>query len=96
MPAPFAALEARINTAVFASLANTVADFGGGVTAAGLFDAEYADAFGINGTRPSVVVSAAVPVVESAAVVIDSRSYTVTDVRAEGAGMRRLILIEAD
>jgi hypothetical protein len=47
MPTPFAALEARLNTAVFAHLANASADFGGGVVVDGIFDTDPADAFGV-------------------------------------------------
>lgn len=90
----FAALEARCNAAVLGNLANTVADFGSGVTASGIFDADYADGFGMSGTRPTVVVDASVPVVENAAVSISGRNYTVTEIRAEGTGLRRLILNE--
>jgi hypothetical protein len=83
-------------------LAPFFADFGiaatvGGVACMGIFDAAYADALGMNGTRPALqVATAAVPsVAEGAAVTIGAASYTVESVQPDGTGMTLLILHEA-
>jgi hypothetical protein len=95
MVAPFAALEARVNAAVFAKLANATADFGGGVVVAGVFDSAYADAFGLVGGAVPVFQCAAAAVsavAVGAAVTINAVSYTVAEIEPDGAGMTRLRL----
>lgn len=96
MPAPFAAIEARISSAVEAHLANAEADFGGAVgVVSGIFRIPSAEAFAmVGGTRPQFECrSAAVSsVARDAAVTINSISYAVTDIRPDGAGMTILDL----
>lgn len=90
MPAPFAALEQRVNAAVEACLANAEADFGGAVgVVSGIFRAPSAEVFAmVGGTRPQFECrSTAVSGVDrSDAVTIDGTAYTVADLRAS-AGM---------
>jgi len=97
MPAPFAALEARINAATIAHLANVAASVGAVSGVEGTFDNAYEDAFGIvAGTSPSLLIltAAAPAVAHGTAVVIGGVSYTVTNVRPDGTGMTRLMLQE--
>jgi hypothetical protein len=83
-------------------IAPFLTDFGiaatvGGVSVRGIFDAAYADALGLSGTRPMLLVAAAdVPAVaEGAAVTIGATSYTVESVRPDCAGMVQLFLSES-
>lgn len=95
MPTPFAALEARVNAAVFAHLANATADFGGGVVVDGVFDNAYAIAFdALAGTAPMFRCEA--PAVSSVTVgqgvSIGGVGYEVVDLQPDGAGVVRMIL----
>jgi hypothetical protein len=91
MVAPFAAIEARINAAAFAHVANATADFGAGLTVDGIFDNGYAEAFGlVGGSKPSITLplAAVASVVEGASVSINAVSYTVATIENDGAGAR--------
>lgn len=66
LSAPFARLEERLNTSVFAHLSNAVATFDDGRTVAGIFDQPYAQSdigsAGFAGERPTFrLPSASVP-----------------------------------
>lgn len=91
----FAALEARCAEAALAHLSNIVVDVGSGVLVSGIFDAEYAERFGLSGTQASVVISVTPPVAPGAVITLNAQVYRVTDVRPEGAGLSRLMLSEA-
>ena len=98
MAAPFAALEARINAAVIAHLANATADFGGGVVADVEFGAPYESALGVvAGTMPAMrarTVDVA-GIAAGAAVTVSGVGYTVTGLEPDGAGMTLLRLQES-
>lgn len=94
MPAPFAALEARINAATIAHLANVTATIGALTGVEGIFDAAYAESLGMSGVTP-VLMCNDLDIVGAArgdAVTINSTSYTVSRIEADGVGMSRLIL----
>lgn len=91
----FATVEARINNATLAHLANVTATVGG-VAVRAVFDDAYADQFGIAGSTPalqcaSADVAAAVP---GTAVVVNGVNYTVGSIQPDGTGMTRLLLQE--
>lgn len=89
MAAPFAALEARVNAAVFARLANATADFGGGVMVDGVFDNPYAEAFGlVGGSWPTFAAdSSALPALtEGLPLTIGAVAYKVAEAHPDGAG----------
>lgn len=97
MPAaPFAALEARVNAAVFARLANVVVVIGG-VQQAAIFDNGYVEPFGVAGraARLHVPSSAAANVQQGAAVVIGSTQYVVASIEPDGTGVTTLGLERA-
>ena len=91
MVAPFAAIEARINAAAFAHVANATADFGAGLTVDGIFNNGYAESFGlVSGSKPSITLPRAPvsAIVEGASVSINSVAYTVATIENDGAGAR--------
>lgn len=95
MTAPFAALEARVNTAVLAHLANATADFGDGWVVDGFFQMPFADSFGlIANDKPAFKSGAAALafVVVDATLSINGTSYTVASVQQDGGGMTTLSL----
>ena len=81
-------------------LADYMPDFGtacsvGGVAVHGIFDAAYADVFGIvAGTRPALLIASAdaPDVAIDDAVTIGATTYTVAVVQPDGTGMTRLLL----
>lgn len=96
MTAPFAALEARVNAAVFARLANADATLNG-VAVVGIFDNGYdeqAIAMGISGTAPLyTLASSAVPSgVIGMSLVIGATTYKVVESMPDGTGITRLQL----
>lgn len=97
MTTPFAALEARTAGAVFSRLANVEVTLGG-VTVRAIFDNNYALAavgdFGMAGSAPVLTLaSAAVPAEWlGAAVVVNGKSYAVTEHKPDGTGISLLIL----
>lgn len=95
MSAPFAALEARVNAAVIAHLANATADFGGGVVVDGVFRDPAVDAFGmVASDQPTfeALTESIVAVVTGSAVTINGRSYVVASVSPDSTGMSVLTL----
>lgn len=89
MAAPFAAIETATAANAVAALANVTAVVDG-VTVNGILGTEYDEAFAVvAGTAPTL--SCASAGVTSAAqgdtVTIGATSYTITKVRADGAGM---------
>lgn len=97
MTSPFAALQADVNAAVVAHLANATADFGGGVVVDGLFSNAYIDAFGMAGSRPQidVLTSALTGIAAGAALSVGGVAYTVAEIHPDGTGMTRLLLERA-
>lgn len=98
MPAPFAALEARLNAVTLAKLANVMATVGGVPDIKGIFDAAYADPLGIAGAVPVLLIAsadAAGVVVDSTAIVVGGTTYTAAVAAPDGTGMTRLTLREA-
>lgn len=95
MSAPFAALEARVNAAVFAKLANTTADFGGGVLVNGIFREPYAESFGMMPSdKPSFESGSAslAGILVDAALTINGTAYTVVSRQPDGTGKTMLAL----
>lgn len=95
MTAPFAAIEARINAAAFAHVANATADFGAGHTANGIFSNGYTESFGLmSGSKPSISLpDASVATVSiGAALTIGPVAYVVAEKQADGAGSVLLVL----
>ena len=88
-------------TAIAESLADFFPDFGvaatvGGVALTGHFENGYADALGIAGSAPSLLIVAAdaPSVALGNAVVVGGASYTVAAVEPDGVGITRLRLAE--
>lgn len=107
MPAPFAALEARLNEAVFRRLSDTEGTVGG-VAVAGIFDDEYAvgdvGGVGMSSSQPMFLVPSAgltgelvgqVVVVYQADGVTVRGQYTVAESRPDGRGSVELWLEDA-
>lgn len=95
MTAPFAAIEARINAAAFAHVANATADFGAGHTASGIYSNGYAEAFGmVTGSSPSISLPAGdvATVSIGASLTINAIAYLVAEKRPDGSGSVLLIL----
>jgi len=69
----------------------------GGVALRGIFDAAYADALGMGGTSPALLIATAdaPAAAQGAAVVIGATSYTVANPEPDGTGMTLLRLQEA-
>jgi hypothetical protein len=97
MTAPFAALEARTVSAVFARLANANATLGG-VQVTGIFDAAFAlgsvGPFGMASNAPTLTLATlgvpANPV--GLLVVVNGVSYLVAAHEPDGTGVSRLLL----
>ena len=95
--APFAALETRLNRAVFARLANTVAVVNGNTVAA-IFDSPYAQGtvgnYGMASTAPALTLATsdvpANPV--GLPVVANTVNYLVVAHEPDGTGISRLVL----
>jgi hypothetical protein len=98
MTAPFASIEARINNAAIAHVANVIADFGAKGEVEGIFDNEYADALGVvGGSQPmlKVLSSAVTSVLVGDSVTIKGNLFTVQQRQDDGLGMTRFILEES-
>jgi hypothetical protein len=100
MPANFAALEARVNNAVFAHLANTQAQINGGAPVAAIFDNGFAlgsVGIGMASTQPTLRLRtadvAADPVGQ--AVSVNAVAYTVAAHEPDGTGVSVLMLERA-
>ncbi len=97
MAAKFAALESRLNKAVFAHLANTDATVNG-VTKAAIFDAAYAlgsvGQFGMSSSQPALTIATsdvpADPV--GLPVMVNGASYLIAVHEPDGTGISRLLL----
>lgn len=97
MPAPFAALEARVNTAVFKRLSNADATLDG-VPVQGMFEKAYAlgevGASGMASSQPIfTLATSAVPANPvGTALVVNSVTYTVAAHEPDGTGVSLLYL----
>ncbi len=96
--APFAALEARVNSAVFARLPNAEVSIDGAPAFGGIFDDGAAvgsvGSLGMADTRPSVLVPGAqVPVAPvGLGAVVNGVAYVIGAVEPDGVGCIRLLL----
>lgn len=94
MPAPFAAIEARLNSAVFSRLCNAEAVLDGKPVCV-IFDREFQLAFdGIATTVPMATApSASVATATTASLlVVGGDTYRVRSVQPDGTGATRLLL----
>lgn len=97
---PFAALEARLNSAALGRLANAMATIGA-TSFAVIFDSAYSLAAvgpaGMASSSPACTVQTAVlpPEVVGQAITIGAQVYTVVSHEPDGTGMSRLWLQEA-
>lgn len=100
MSAPFAALEARVNAAVFKRLSNASASLNGAAVS-GMFDNAYELAnVGITGMASSVPVfrllTSSVPAgVVGMPLTIGATAYTVVEHQPDGVGVSLLMLERA-
>lgn len=88
----FAAHEDRLSAQVLTHLANTQADFGGGLVTPGIFSKYPRDALGVAGHQPELLISSAIAVTAGGSVLIDGSHYTVDERREDGRGLQRLVL----
>lgn len=99
--APFAALESRLNSAVFKRLANAEVSFNGAAAVGGIFDNGYAvgavGPLGMGGAEPSVVLpDSAVPAQPvGLTVAVNGVAYVVANAEPDGSGATRLLLESA-
>lgn len=97
MATKFAALEARLNMAVFTHISNTTATLAG-VAVDGIFDNGYAlgsvGPFGMASTQPTLTLATAnVPASpEGQAAVVNGVAYIVATHEPDGTGVSRLLL----
>lgn len=93
MPAPFAALESRVNSAVIARLSNAMATIGG-VDIAVIFDNGYAAFDMISGSKPAIkaLASDVAAVSEGTALKVNAVDYTVSEIHPDGTGLTVLLL----
>lgn len=95
--APFAALESRVNNAVFARLSNVAATVNS-VAVTGIFDNGYSagnvGGMGIASTAPTLSIpTASVPTNPvGMTVVVGSVSYTIAEHQPDGTGISALYL----
>ena len=73
------------------------ADFGvtvevAGVQHVGLFDDAYAEALGLAGSQPTLLVQTSANIAHGAAFTVQGVAYTVRGVQPDGEGLTRLIL----
>ena len=96
MPAPFAALQQRVNRAVLGHLADAMAQVGAGEPFAVLFQQPYTAPFDtqIDAAEPECLGAAAdlAGVERGTAITIDGRAYQVLRAEPDGTGMVRLVL----
>jgi len=100
MPANFAALEARVNNAVFAHLANTQAQINGGAPVAAIFHNGFAlgsVGIGMAGTQPTLRLRTADVTADPVgqAVSVNAVAYTVAAHEPDGTGVSVLMLERA-
>lgn len=93
MPAPFAAIQSRINAVALASFANATATIGG-VAIDGIFDNGYVDSFGLaNSAKAFTCQSVDIPgLAYGDSITINAVAYTVAEVHPDGTGMTRVLL----
>ena len=95
---PFAALESRVNNAVFARLANALVSVDGGQTVGGIFDDAYAlatvGAMGMATSAPSVLVAADVVPANAPGLpaLVNGTAYVIVGSEPDGVGSTRLVL----
>jgi len=96
MAAAFAALEDRLNQAVFLRLANAVAILSGWVEVPVIFDKAYQGVLGglaeSNGPQASALSADVCSLAQGDPVVINNTTYKVTTVQPDGTGITLLEL----
>ncbi len=96
MATPFAAIEASINAAATAALANATLTWGASSTADGVFSSPANGLLGelVQGSSPSftALTSAIGAIAYGTAVAIGATGYTVARSEPDGAGLTRLTL----
>lgn len=94
MPAPFAAIQSRINAVALASFANATAVIGG-VAIDVIFRNSYGEALGfIGGGNPQIACASTdvSSIARGAAVSVDGVSYLVAEIDPDGTGITVLKL----
>lgn len=96
MAAPFAALETRLNSAVFKRMSNADATLAG-APVVGIFEAGFAIGqvgIGMAGTQPTFTLATANVVGEAVgqSLVVSGTTYYVAAHEPDGAGLSRLLL----
>lgn len=95
MPAPFAALEARLNAAAIAQLSNAVATIGA-ASVSGVFDSAYGESLNgmVAGFVPAFTCASAdvAGVAKNTAVSVNGVSYLVEEINPDGTGITVLKL----
>jgi hypothetical protein len=89
----YAAARSRMNDAVVSQLGDTTLTWGA-ITAQGLMQSEYADAFGIvtRQTRFTALSSALPAIAQGASVTVGATAYTVRNVEPDNTGLVALVL----
>jgi hypothetical protein len=96
MPAPFAALEAKVNAACRDKLANAAVTWGS-YTASGILDSGYADRLGLATREIRIrVLSADLPAIaQGASISVDDKAHYVRGVEPDGPDWLALVLERA-
>jgi hypothetical protein len=95
MPIPFAALKARVNSAVLSHLADEEADFGAGKVVSGLFTKEAIDPFGVVESHQMEFMADASQLIGVSAgmsVTVRGLTYTVVKLRPDDETMTTVVL----
>lgn len=99
MATAFAALQDRLNGAVFARLSNAEATLPGGAQVAIIFDNGYVQALGgmAESSMPSCQIAStdAAALVQGSAITISAVAYQVKEVHPDGTGITTLVLERA-
>lgn len=95
MPAPFAAIEARVNNAVVGHLANAMAIVKGNPVPV-VFDRLYSEALDGDAAAYAPVVMGKdadlVGVIYGESITVHSQAYTVVEIEPDGTGLTRMRL----
>lgn len=95
MPAPFAALEARINAVTLAKLANVTATWNATTAVDGVFDAAYVSPLDVTASAAPVFrcLAADVPgVAYGDDLTVSAQAYRIVGIRPDGQGFVELKL----
>jgi hypothetical protein len=95
VPAPFAALEARVNAVALAKLANVTATWNGTTAVDGIFDDAYVSPLDVTAAAAPrfVCLESAVPGVAFAqTLLVSATAYRIVGIRPDGRGIVELKL----